>query len=181
MALLKDYDLKCGDAIFTYSNSWLARNIYRISKHYVKKSKDRISHVAIFLKYDDKGNAVIAEALTSVVIREGTEYNGKNYDVHVASPNIIIDEEKSKLLYAYFKGKEGAGYAYIQIVALFFKRLLGLHKIGDWDKSSAICSELYVEAFRDLFNFDIFPGRQAGDVNPLEIYMSSNMTKKGER
>ena len=181
MALLKDYDLKCGDAIFTYSNSWLARCIYKISKYYVKKSTDKISHVAMFLYYNKKGNAVIAEALTSVVIREGTEYNGKNYDVHVASPNIEITPEMEKQLIAYMKGKEGAGYAYIQIVALVFKRVFGINKIGDWDKSSVICSELYLETFKDLFNFIIFKNRQPGDVNPLEIYEGANMTKKGER
>jgi len=179
--ILKDFDLLPGDAILTYSNSWLAKTIFWFSKwREYSKDKNKISHVAIFLKYDN-GVPIIAEAENRVIIHSGECYNNKKYIIHVARPMLKMSQLKSDQLEAYMRGKQGEGYAYVQILVLAFQKIFGMRRAGDWDKGAVICSELYCEAFSDLFGYQICPNKIPADVNPLEIYESPNMEKINSR
>ena len=181
MSILKDFDLMPGDAILTYSDSWLAKAIFWFSKwHEYNKDKNKISHVAIFLKYEN-GVPIIAEAENRVVIHSGECYNNKKYIIHVARPILKMSQMKADQLEAYMRGKQGEGYAYIQIAILAVQKIFRLQKVGDWDKGAVICSELYCEAFEDLFAYKICPGKLPADINPLEIYESKNMEKINPR
>lgn len=179
--ILKDYDLIPGDAILTYSNSWLSKTIFWFSKWQEdEKNKNKISHVAIFIKYEN-GIPIIAEAVKKVVIHSGNCYNNPKYIIHVARPNIKMSQLKADQLEAYLKGKQGEGYAYIQIAMLALQKILRLNKVGDWDKDAVICSELYCETFDDLFDYKICPDKIPADTNPLKIYESKNMGKINPR
>jgi hypothetical protein len=180
--VLKDYDLITGDCILTYSGSWLSRTIFWFSKwREYDKTRAKISHAAIFLHYDEKGRPMIAEANEKVELKSGAKYNNKRFIIHVARPNFKMTSSRCAALEAYMKAKEGEGYAYIQIMAHALKKLFGLNRTGDWDKDAVICSEVYCEAFEDLFGYKVVPGKLAADVNPLEIYESPNMTKVSPR
>ena len=175
--ILKDYDLLPGDAIFTYHDSWLSKIILWFSKlREFPKDKNKIAHVAIFIKYEN-GIPIIAEAATRVILHSGECYNNKKYEIHVARPKLEITPQMAEQIETYMKGKAGEGYAYIQLLALAIQKIFGIPSVGDWDKGSVVCSELYCEIFDDLFKFIVCPGKIPAGINPLEIYESIKMGK----
>lgn len=173
--ILSDYTLIGGDAIFTYSNSWLSRKIFWFSKWRESGKKHaKISHVAMFLRYEN-GVPIIAEANQHVQILSGKKYNNKKYEIHVARPMIRMSADKILKLTEYMEQKKGEDYAYTQIAAHALKKIFNINRVGDWDRDAVICSEIYAEAYADCFGFKVVPGKLPYDVNPLEIYESENM------
>jgi hypothetical protein len=80
-------------------------------------------------------------------------------------------------LLGYVLEKKGEPYAYKQLLAIAFKKIMGRNKVGDWDKDSMICSEFYVNAIKKCFERSVYPGKKAHEITPLDIYYSKNMTK----
>ena len=178
MSLLKDYDLLPGDAVLVYTSSLIDRAIQWFSKlHEYKKPDAKVSHVALFLHYDEKGIPIVAEALSHVIVHDGLEYNKTKYTVHVARPKLTLTPEMRSQMEAYCKGKAGEDYSYLQLAAFAFQRIFNLKKVGDWNKSAVVCSEFYCETFDDLFQFKVFPGKVDWDVTPLDIDESPNMVR----
>lgn len=179
--ILSDYALSGGDAIFTYSNSWLSRKIFWFSKWRESGSKHtKISHVAMFLRYED-GVPLIAEANHHVQILSGNKYNNKKYEIHVARPCIKMSSDRIQQVTAFMEKRKGEDYAYGQIAAHALKKIFNKNRVGDWDRDAVICSELYAEAYEECFGYKVVPGKCAWDINPLEIWESRNMIQVSPR
>ena len=176
--MIKDYDLKVGDGIFTYNGGWLNRAIFWFSKEDIPDSKEvEIAHVALYIGKLN-GKDMLAEAdWKGITIRKIDKYNSSKYHIFVARPKISISAEEEILIKNYADSYKGANYSYAQIVALAFKRLLHLKKVGDWDKDAFICSEFYASAIKRCLNFAIVQGIDTADLTPLAIYASDRMDK----
>ncbi len=135
--VLSDFDCKFGDCIFTYNGGWLNKKIMWFSKWRTPKDRiEKIAHVAFFIGYDEKRNPIIMEAdWKGIVVHSGSKYNQKRYTIHIGYVNPkagkVIDDENSRLKFNIYVSEASKNhYAYLQLVAIACKKILGLNRIG---------------------------------------------------
>ncbi|MCP4648741.1 MAG: hypothetical protein GY853_01495 [PVC group bacterium] len=179
MAVLSDYDLAGGETIFTYCDSWLHKHIFWFSKWRVsRKDAVPIAHVALYLG-EIKGIPMMAEAgMNGIRIKTATKYNSLKYQIRVARPKgVALTKRRLEKLQAYSFRKHGERYAFLQLVALAVKAILGLRKVGDWDRDAMVCSEFVAMAYQAGCSHRAVEGQEPYEINPLDLYVSKNMDK----
>ena len=177
--VLKDFEPTVGDCIFTYQNSWLNKEIMWFSKWRVPKDrKEKIAHVAMYIGNDTKGDPLVFEAdWKGLSVNSGLGYNNKKFIIHVASPkNILPDPYHISKLHMYIASNLKTRYAFFQLAGIAVKKILGLHRVGDWDEHAMICSECYCETLKYVWNVIITENQEG--ITPLDIYYSDKMLIK---
>jgi len=156
--------LKAGDIGFTYEkNSFISRLIYYLSRD--KSSDPEISHVFLVIDSD----FIIEAYWEGITIKSIKKYNSK-YIVRYKR-NMNFKPEWIELI------KLSSGmipYSFVQLIAIFFKKLFGLHKVGDWNKDSMICSEFILEAYKK-FGVHLCPGSEPAETTPLDLWKSKKI------
>jgi len=175
--LLKDFKLSIGDCIFTYQGSWLNKQIMWFSKWRVPKNRtETIAHVAMYIGDNAKGEPQVFEAdWKGLSVNSGLGYNNKKFTIHTASPiGIIIDQYHIEKLNSFIHNNLKTHYAFLQLAGIATKKILGLHRIGDWDKDAMICSECYCETLKHVWGVVLTDNPEG--ITPLDIYYSKKMS-----
>jgi hypothetical protein len=178
MPLIKDYELRVGDAICVYQNTLLNRLIFWAERKDMPDAKEiRIAHVALYIGMINN-KPMLAEAdWKGIKIQSIDKYNNKKYNVFVARPRINIDAIGETRLQIYANNHLNEDYAFIELLKMCSNRVLRTKFKGDWDKHAKICSEFYCRAIKEIFNYEIICGANPADVNPLVLYVSDQMDR----
>jgi len=167
--------IKPCDIFFTFRKGNLfSRLISKFSwldKKVTKKEKDyhAISHCGIYI-----GEGRFAEmGLKGLHIDTNPIFNKDEFGFYIGRivPNLNFDKDAmiKSIIEENSSGK--TKYSYLQMVLLFFKKVIGILKwVGNPDKD-ATCSEKVSLKFSER-GVAVVPGMNYCDISPIDIYMS---------
>jgi len=162
--------LKTGDIILTFKRgSLFSGMIWLVSKMGKReyRMKPRLSHCIIYLG----GGLISDSALAGGVTIKNVRAYARAYDLRLARYT-GKDLDKKKLV-KYCTDRAGIiKYAYVQIVAIAFKRVLLRRDVKkDLDNKAMHCSEFVASAFLAQ-GIRLVEGKRPFMVSPLDIYNS---------
>lgn len=172
-------DIKTGDILYVFDRkSFISHLIWFFSSHFgsgSKRMRHKVSHVAMV---SSDTNYVIEADWKGVKKTSLSQYfNKSRYSLRIGYPNGdegVYNSEKRNLAANYAISKLGLHYPKIQIFAIAIKKLFGFDKVGDWDKSAMICSELVLNAL-DSIGVKGIVQIEYSEATPVDILNSEKM------
>jgi hypothetical protein len=146
--------LQFGDIVLVKGKDWISKSIEDITH-------SEYSHVAIAI---DSDNVCEIDVFLRLQIRPLTY---QDYDVFRLNRPFSLLEQHTMMDFLNSKIYTNEGYDWLKILEMFLRYVF--HKKTYFTmKNRYVCSEIVDLAFRSI-DFDLVPGRIAGDVSPADI------------
>ena len=175
--MINDYTdiIKPCDIFFTFRKgnvfSKMISKFSWLSIKLVKKEKDyhAISHCGIYL-----GEGKFAEmGFKGLYIDINPVFDKAKFGFYLGRVNSVVSFDKDIMINTILNETASGEtkYSYLQMVLLFFKKVVGILKgVGDLDDRET-CSEWVARKFSEK-GIAIVPNMNYCDVSPIDIYMS---------
>lgn len=93
-------------------------------------------------------------------------------NIVVFSPTTPLTEDQAYELIGFCRGKIGEQYNFLQLAGFLYEKLLGTTHNPFGNPHETICSQIVIQAYRELFGIDLLPGIEDYSVRPADLSTS---------
>lgn len=157
--------MKTGDVLLFIGGNDLIDECIRNEEH------SQFTHAALAISSTE-----YVEAWATGVRRNNIE--GKT-NIVVFSPITPLTEDQAYELVGFCRGKIGEQYNFLQLAGFLYEKLLGTTHNPFGSPHETICSQVVIQAYRELFNIDLCPGIEDYSVRPSDLALSKLLRQEG--
>jgi len=103
---------------------------------------------------------------------------GKN-NIVVFSPITPLNNHQQNEIIGYCMGKLGEEYNFLQLAGFYFEKIFNTKKNPFGSAHETICSQVVIQAYRQLFEIDLCPGIEDFSVRPSDLSLSKLLQQEG--